>query len=156
MKGMMRMIKTILVPTDGSDHSEKAVGFAADLAEKYGAKVHLLHVLRDPGSANIPPDLRSYARIEHVQVTQREVIREIANEILEKAEHTAREHGAKEVESSIEIGSPAEWILDAARAREADLIVMGTRGLGDFQGLIMGSTAHKVTHLAPCTCITVR
>ena len=150
------MIKTILVPTDGSDHADKAVGFAADLAEKYGAKVHLVHILRDPGSANVPPDLRTYEKVEHARVTEREVIRGIASEILQKAESLAREHGAKEVESSIEVGSPAEWILDAARTRNADLIVMGTRGLGDLEGLIMGSTAHKVTHLAPCTCITVR
>ena len=150
------MIKTILVPTDGSDHADKAVGFAADLAEKYGAKVHLVHVLRDPGSANVPPELRTFEKIEHARVTEREVIRGIATEILQKAEQRARERGAKEVETSIEIGSPAEWILEAARKQEADLIVMGTRGLGGLEGLLMGSTAHKVSHLAPCTCITVR
>ena len=47
-------------------------------------------------------------------------------------------------------------VLEAARKHEADIIVMGTRGLGGLEGLIMGSTAHKVSHLAPCTCITVR
>ena len=63
------MIKTILVPTDDSDHADKAVGFAADLAEKYGAKVHLIHVLRELGSSNIPPELRGYGELEHVRMT---------------------------------------------------------------------------------------
>ncbi|WP_180901977.1 universal stress protein [Martelella soudanensis] len=47
-------------------------------------------------------------------------------------------------------------ILDAIRERKVDTVVLGSRGLGDVAGLLLGSVSHKVTHLAPCTCIVVR
>ncbi|MDH3473206.1 MAG: universal stress protein [Rhodospirillales bacterium] len=150
------MIKTILVPTDGSEHAAKAVGFAADLAAKYGAKIHLLHVLHDLGTGNIPPELRSYARLEHVEMTERDVVKSLANEILYQAAQRARQQGADRIETTVQVGDPAREILAQAEQTEADLIVMGTRGLSDLQGLLMGSIAHKVSHLAPCSCITVR
>lgn len=150
------MISTILVPTDGSEHAAKAVGFAGDLAGKYGAKIHLVHVVPDTGTSNIPPDVRSYARLEHVEATERDLIKSIAEEILLRAETQAREHGAGAVESTIALGAPAEQTLKLAGQMHADLIVMGSRGLGDLKGLLMGSVSHKVSQLAPCTCITVK
>jgi len=53
-------------------------------------------------------------------------------------------------------GDPAGRIVEAARKRGADLIVIGSRGLGDLQGMLLGSVSHKVAQLAPCTCIIVR
>lgn len=150
------MISTILVPTDGSEHAAKAVGFAADLAAKYGAKIHLVHVLPDMGTSNIPQELRSYARLEHVEVTERDVIKSIAEEILHRGTTEARAHGAGEIETTMAVGGPAEETLKLAKQTHADLIVMGSRGLGDLKGLLMGSVSHKVSQLAPCTCITVK
>ena len=149
------MFQNILVPTDGSEHAAKAVDVAADLAQKYGAKVHLMHVVRDLGSSVIPPDLREFAKIEHIEVSERAVVESVANQILRGAELRTRERGAKQVDTMLEVGAPADRILATARSLEADAIIMGTRGLGDLQGLLMGSTAHKVSHLAGCTCITV-
>lgn len=149
------MFENILVPTDGSEHAAKAVDVAADLAQKYGAKVHLLHVVRDLGSSMIPPDLLSIARVERVEMTERAVVESVANQILRSAALRTRERGAKQVDTALEVGAPAERILAIAKSLKADAIVMGTRGLGDIRGLLMGSTAHKVNHLAGCTCITV-
>lgn len=56
----------------------------------------------------------------------------------------------------MERGEPAEQILETAKRTDVDLIVMATRGLSDIQGLVMGSVAHKVSHAAPCTVVTVR
>lgn len=150
------MFKTILVPTDGSDHADKAVAFAADVAPKYGAGIILLHVLSDPGTARVPDEVRALAKLEHVQITEHDIRQAAANEVLRSAEAQAREHGATRIEQVIEEGDPTRQILACAEARGADLIVMGSRGLGDLQGLLLGSVSHKVGHLAKCTCVTVR
>ncbi len=150
------MVETILVPTDGSDHADKAVAFAADVAPKYGAGIVLLHVLRDPGTGRVPDELRGLGRLEHVNITERDIRQAGANELLQRAEALAREHGAIRIDSVIEEGDPTQRILARAENCGADLIVMGSRGLGDLQGLLLGSVSHKVAHLAKCTCITVR
>ena len=150
------MIKTILVPTDGSDHADKAVAFAGDIASKYGAAIILLHVLSDPGSGRMPNELRELARLEHIRITEHDIRQAGANELLHNAERQAREHGATKIQQAIEEGDPTRNILASAEAHGADLIVMGSRGLGDLQGLLLGSVSHKVGHLAKCTCITVR
>jgi len=76
--------------------------------------------------------------------------------ILGRAEEQARGKGIRVARKAVEHGDPAECIVDTAARQQANLIVMGTRGLTDFGGLLMGSVAHKVTHSAPCTVITVR
>jgi nucleotide-binding universal stress UspA family protein len=58
--------------------------------------------------------------------------------------------------SLLEVGDPAETILRVARDRAVDMIVLGSRGLGDPEGLLLGSVSHTVAHLAACTCVTVR
>ena len=150
------MAEIILVPTDGSDHADKAVAFAGDIAPKYGAAIILLHVLSDPGSGRVPNEIRKLARLEHIWITEHDIRQAGANELLHTAETQARKHGATKIEQVIEEGDPARRVLACAKARGADLIVMGSRGLGDLQGLLLGSVSHKVGHLAKCTCITVR
>ena len=54
------------------------------------------------------------------------------------------------------LGDPVKEILRHAEEDAANLIVMGSRGLGDLQGLLMGSVSHKVSQLSPCSCITVK
>ena len=119
------MIKTILVPTDGSEHAEKAVAFGADLAKKYDAKLLLLHVMKELGSDRIPEGLREYARAEHIEVTERDILESVARQIVRKAEVVARDHEAPELESALEFGDPATSILESAARKDADLIVMG-------------------------------
>ncbi len=53
-------------------------------------------------------------------------------------------------------GNPAEAILKAAKQVDADLIVLGTRGLSDLKGLLLGSVSHKVIQLSPCSCLVVK
>ena len=150
------MVETLLVPTDGSDHADKAVALAADIASRYGAGIILLYVLSDPGSGRVPGEIRELARLEHVRITEHDIRQTGANELLNNAEIQARDHGATRIEQVIEEGDPTRRILALAEARGADMIVMGSRGVGDLQGLLLGSVSHKVGHLAQCTCITVR
>ena len=113
-------------------------------------------MLSDPGSGRMPNEMRELARLEHIRITEHDIRQAGANELLHNAESQAREHGATKIEQVIEEGDPTRCILASAEAHGADLIVMGSRGLGDLQGLLLGSVSHKVGHLAKCTCITVR
>lgn len=174
------MIRKILVPVDGSEHAEKAVRFAGDLAGKYGAEIVLLHVLL---RGHLDEGLRHFAEVEGLRrgrplaeaiatipealfpasmvpsnggETEEEVLSRVAEHVLKEAQREAREHGAKTVRRRLEDGDPAHRILEAAKAEGADTIVMGSRGFSDLKGLLVGSVSHKVSHLAPCTVITVR
>ena len=173
------MIKTILVPTDGSDHAGKAVALASDIAEKYGAKLVILHVLRRGG---LTEEARHMAEVEHLAepaaaggpfaantpassaaVLQRSrsedegrIQSRIGERILGAAEMTARDNNVEQIETRMEEGDPVKGILEAAEQAKANLIVMGCRGLSDLKGLLMGSVSHKVSQLAPCTCVTVK
>jgi nucleotide-binding universal stress UspA family protein len=149
------MFKSILVPVDGSTHAERATNFAANLANQYGADLILLHVLNRAGSGRVPKELEELARIEHLQVTEADMLRSVAEGILHAAEDRTLERGAKTVRTATEVGDAAKAIVAYAKDHNTDLIVMGRRGLGDLEGLLMGSVSHKVAHLATCACMTV-
>jgi nucleotide-binding universal stress UspA family protein len=178
------MFKTIVAATDGSDHADKAVAVAGDLAAKYDAEITLLHVRlrRNTEAADLrrlidvqklPDNLREeFERIETLQAARDlgtagvavsvsipfspEIIIGVGNAITEKAEAIAKEHGVSRIDSVMAGGDAADVILNCAKDRNADLIVMGTRGLSDLKGLFVGSVSHKVSHLADCSCIMVR
>jgi nucleotide-binding universal stress UspA family protein len=61
-----------------------------------------------------------------------------------------------EVEEDLLEGPAADAILTTAKTREADLVIMGTRGMGRVEGVLFGSVSTKVTHYAPCTVMVVR
>jgi nucleotide-binding universal stress UspA family protein len=148
------MNENMLVAVDGSDGSFKAVDFAADLAEKYGSRLHLLHVVPE---GSVPAGLRQWARAEHVDASPVWLYEQaVADAVLQAAEDRARDRGVDRLSRIVEHGGAAQRILVVAQRIGADLIVMGTRGLSDLQGLVMGSIAHKVSHAATCTVITVR
>lgn len=150
------MVEVILVATDGSDHARKAVTLAADLAEKYGARLIAVHVMSPSWNERIPDDLRSYARSEHIEVSEREIFESVGQQILRNAEAIAREEGLERVETLLEVGDVAETILAVAKAQKADLIVLGSRGLGHMASLLQGSVSSKVNTHATCSCITVK
>ena len=174
------MFKTIIVPTDGSEHANKAVVMAADLAGKYGAKVIVLHtLLRNTAAAQLTTlckqleapasvltELNDLDEIMYDTVAvgygpipviiPQKVLEEVGNLIVDKAAQTIKDAGVTDVTVNVRDGAPSEIILAAAKEEEADLVVMGSRGLGVFAGMLMGSTSHKVSHLAECTCVTVK
>lgn len=178
LKGLS-MFKTILVPTDGSVHAKKAVDLAGDLAATHGAKIVLLHVLL---RGHMPEGLMRAAQVEHlgeshetprnlVNIPQEimarvegkkgtqlplEVLDFIGKRVLASAERACRDKGVEAVELVVEEGNPTEIILDYAKRTNADMIVMGSRGLSTLKGLLMGSTSTQVSQLADCTCVTVK
>ena len=150
------MITSILVPVDGSAHALAAVELASDLAQKYDARLTLVHVMTELGSGRVPDELRDLARLEHVDLTDSDLLKGVATRILDDAERKAREKGFRRTETVLEAGDPGQRIVDLAKERKADLIVMGRRGLGDLRGLLLGSVSHKVAQLAGCACLTVK
>lgn len=176
------MIKTILVPTDGSAHAIKAADLAADLAGKYGARLVLLHVLlreASPGQlreltegTDVSKDvLDELDRLENMPIeaaamagmnapvfvpASQGLLQTIGGLIGEKARKAAQARGLGDVELCVVDGRPSDRILELAASENADMIVMGSRGLGNIAGLLVGSVSHKVSHLSKCTCVTVK
>jgi nucleotide-binding universal stress UspA family protein len=136
------MFGTILLAVDGSEPSNRAVAHTAQLASCVGAEVVVLHVYEhgageSTGSHPVPDGSRR---------------------LVESAVRAIKVGGAKakgEVVSAT-YGRAARLILQTATDEDAGLIVMGSRGLSDLAGLVMGSVAHKVLHLAQCPVLVVR
>lgn len=85
-----------------------------------------------------------------------EVLVAVGDTIIDKSVGIAQEHGATKIDCVIMEGDPADAILTYAKGQNADLIVLGTRGLSNLKGLFVGSVSHKVSQLAECSCIMVR
>jgi nucleotide-binding universal stress UspA family protein len=175
------MIKKILVPTDGSDHANKAVDLAADLASKYDAELVILHVLLHNTSVydlkalgenlNAPAEvIDELERVAKAMVdasgtgyggpiflpASPETLREIGNLVCDSAKQRAASRSVSKVAAHIADGGAADAILEAAEKENVDMIVMGSRGLGKIADLLMGSVSHRVSHMSKCTCITVK
>ena len=152
------MISKILVATDSSPASNRAVEMAAQMAEQYDAELHIIHVIRDmqiPFEIKEIPELE-FNKFEAFSDAREEVMRKVAESVLRTAKEKAEKAGAEKVETAIGTGDPATSILDFARRRKVDMIVIGTRGLGKLKGTILGSVSRKITNNAETSCLIVR
>ena len=147
------MIRTILVATDASPASNRAIDMAADLAARYGVSLHLLHVIRQ---MQLPVELRNMAEVEKLVGSRSEVMGYVATKILTDAKARAESFGVTDVHTESIEGEPAMTIIDRANALGADLIVMGTRGLGKVKSMMLGSVSRKVSNLSGVNCLIVR
>jgi len=146
------MISNILIPVDGSDHSRKALELGCDIAKKYGAALHLMHITESP----IRDQTLVLGGASVTLSASPEDLKRAGSKVLEYAQEYAQNHGVKEITTEVVGGSPAHQIVQSAKDIHADMIVMGSRGLSDLAGLLVGSVSHKVTNMATCTCITVK
>lgn len=146
------MVQTILVAVDGSAHSKRALEFACDMASRYDASLHLLHVAEQPMTDHV---LTLGAASVMVSGTKADLTK-AGRKVVEAATDIAKRRGCKTVTSEVASGDAAKAIINSAKSTGAGMIVMGSRGLGELKGMLLGSVSHKVLHLAPCTCVTVR
>ncbi|MCP4188828.1 MAG: universal stress protein [Gammaproteobacteria bacterium] len=146
------MIHKILVPIDGSEPSRKALLFACDLAAKYDASLDLLHVVQAPEGQHTMVLGAAAITVE----TSRDELEEAGRKAMQAATEIVDQLGCKLDKQQIEGGSPTKQILDHAGKNDIDLIIMGSRGLSDLGGILLGSVSHKVSHLAECSCVTMR
>ena len=140
------MFNHILLAVDGSEHALHAAETAADLARSMKSNILRIVVAYDP----VP----SYLGEPNMQTAISARMKE-AETILKKAlDAVGKVPG--EIHTEILEGPPAEAILDVAKTRKSDLVVMGSRGLGRLSGALIGSQSQKVVQHAPCPVLIVR
>lgn len=148
------MVKKILIPFDGSEHSKKAILFAADVAQHHNSELFLIHVVKDK---DIPPEILEYVKSEKINGGIGKVSAKLISEgIMKAARKQVQEMGLKIAKSMVFSGDPVEEIIQFAKNNDIDMIVIGSRGLGKIKGLLLGSVSSKVCHLAECTCVTIK
>jgi nucleotide-binding universal stress UspA family protein len=136
------VFERILLAANGSPSSRKAVEVAADIGQKYGAEVVVLHVREQ-----ITP-FGAY------EVEQPDAATDFVDEIV-KGLKDIGVNAQCEVQTAPTGGVP-RVILEMAKELDAGLIVMGSRGLSEWEGLFLASVSHRVLHLAECPVFVVR
>jgi len=137
-------VKTILVPLDGSTLAESALTSAVDLARGYGAKVVLL---RAAEAHSLPMADPTEAQVEAVRA---------AEAYLADARGRVAQAGVGEIETSVWYGPPVEAIVEAARFRGVDLIVMSSHGRSGLGRLVLGSVAESVQRATRVPILLIR
>ena len=148
----MKAYKNIIVPTDGSVNSKRALEHAIVLASSLGASITLVYV------ANIVSVISNFDQISNASGY---VTEQVALDMEEEGKGVLDDF-AKEVPEGIdvktvfEVGSPGPAVLSVAKKYKADLIVMGSRGLGPLKGLFMGSVSSYVVTHSGCPVLIVK
>jgi nucleotide-binding universal stress UspA family protein len=147
------MFKRILAAIDGSDHSTKAAEVATELARTYGSDLTLLHVTR---KLDLPDQLKEYLKSEHLTREDLPAFDDATKRIIDDVRLKAEARGLKGIKTAFREGKPARSIVEYARSAGIDAIVMGSRGLSEFESALLGSVSHKVASLAGCTVVIVK
>lgn len=145
------MFETILVAVDGSERSKTALATAVGLQKICGSELLILTVFRHHSLLEASMSMVRPEDPENLD----DVLREHAREIAENAKESAKASGDGTVRAFVKSGQPARTIVKFGQEHEADLIVLGSRGLGDVEGFLLGSVSHKVTSLADCPVLVV-
>ena len=171
------MINTIITPMDGTEQSDNALRFASEIAEKYGAKLILVHALLRGTSvpamqeiadskgflAQVSDDLAQVETIPiatvagvaaPMEVLSNETLDKFGRLLLKSAADAVT--GVDDIQTRVVDGDPARTILQCAEEEQADLIVIGSHGVGDLKSLLLGSVSHKVIEEATCPCVVVK
>ena len=143
-------LRRILVPTDFSKSSHSALTYGVAFARKFGAELHLLHVVQDialfiPEAVLAP--LPALAPLEQFTTAARTALERVVRE---------GDWAGVPIHPEVAEGRPSEEIVRFARERTVDLIVMGCHGHTGLAHVLLGSVADKVVRRAPCPVLTVR
>jgi len=173
------MPRHILVATDGSDKAREAVTMAANLAKTLGTKLTILHVILHglraeeashlaeaehlvrrvsavtlPRLQPVPGSMGELFHASHGAIA--EMVSVLGDRIAEGAAESSRIIGVSNVDTRVETGDCAETILAVAEEIGADMIVVGSRGLGRLRGMLVGSVSQKIIQHAHCSVLVVR
>ena len=142
------MIQTVTVGTDGSETADKAVQFAFDLAEKFGAKVVIASSYRPVSEDKVRRDQRDAPDDIQWSINPTQEVDSNLNAAAERA----RERGLETVTEARE-GQPADVLCEIAEAYGSDVIVVGNKGM---HRKVLGSVPNSVSHNAPCSVVIVK
>ena len=148
------MFDTICVGFDGSEPSENALRVACQIAEKFHASVHVVHVPKHETVAFALGAVAGY----HAATTMpsKEEVAEAAAIVTDTAKKIAAVGGFPNVTCHVVDGDPAHAVVDKAKTVGADLIVTGRRGLGNLSAMVLGSTSADISHRAHCAHLTIK
>ncbi len=144
----MITLKKILVPTDFSDFSERALRYACALVEQFDAELHLLHVFQEVTWYS-PEAVGIYTRDEYQKWKSQAA--ESLSKVLD-----ANWSAGRSIVRSIRDGTPFFEIIQYARQTNMDLIVMATHGRTGLSHVLLGSVAERVVRKSPCPVLTIR
>lgn len=145
------MFKSIVVGTDGSETAHEAVRQAVELAGSVGAKVELVSAYEPVPEQRLREERREAPEDLQWAINPREDV----DTTLEAAAQVAKKAGVT-VNVYARQGDPADAILDVAEEQEADLIVVGNKGMTGAKRFLLGSVPNKVSHHAPCSVLIIR
>jgi universal stress protein A len=142
-------IRHILAPTDFAEHAKQAVTAAFELAQTFGAKLTVLHVVEPP----------SYLVDRHASAHQGPlVLKALEEQATREVDHllTQMPGAPLKIARHVMVGVPYQRITEIAAAEQVDLIVMSTHGRTGLRHLVLGSVAERVVRTAPCPVLTIR
>lgn len=141
-------LKKILVPTDFSETSKKAVQYALRFAEQFGCEIALLYVV-EPTTPLVGAPLGVEVFTERDEFS-------MAEKDLSALAAESRTNGAHSVTSFVRIGHAPNEITKTAKDLDVDLIIIATHGYTSWRHFCIGSTAERVVRTAPCPVLVVR
>ncbi|MEM3594193.1 MAG: universal stress protein [Candidatus Jordarchaeaceae archaeon] len=143
------MYKRIMVGVDGSEHADKAVDHAIELCKCMGAELIAVNIISmDTLSCMEDSDKDVYCRVQ-------EALEKRANNLLDKVEKKANKENVL-IKKIVQVGDVADTIVELAKREDADLIVVGTRGLLGVKRVALGSHAEKIARWASVPVLIVR
>jgi universal stress protein A len=145
--GALLSLKRILVPIDFSNHSLKALRYAVPIAKQFGSQIFLLCVLE---RATFVAGMENMV----LAVPEKELAEEARIKLLALAQDEIEE--VVPVDAEVRIGKPFVEIVELAKEKSIDLIIVATHGYTGLKHVLMGSTAEQVVRHAPCPVLVVR
>ncbi|MDA8213328.1 MAG: universal stress protein [Clostridia bacterium] len=143
----------ILLPTDGSKHSLKAARYARKLLERSPlSSLTILHV------SDIPKEVLAHGYMLEVTIDP-QVIKDLTEEKTDQVINETKavfKDGNFRIDILTQIGNPVQIICEMVEKEGYDLIIMGSRGLGEIKGLLLGSVSDRISHLAKCPVLIVK
>jgi universal stress protein A len=142
------MFKKILCPIDFSEFTDEILEYALDITKKYGAELHLIHIIPN---LNYFTPYESFFTPENIIVVEKNMEDEVNKDfdaIIKKIDIP--------VKKVIRTGAAFVEIIDYVKTESIDLIIMGTHGRTGLEHILIGSVAERVIRKAPCPVLTVR
>jgi universal stress protein A len=142
------MFRKILCPVDFSEFTDEILSYASDIATKYGAELHLLHVIPN---LNYFTPYESFLTPENLASIEQNIEKEVGKDfdsVMSKINLPARK--------VVKTGVTFVEIIDYIKEQDMDLVVMGTHGRSGIEHILIGSVAEKVVRKSPCPVLTIR